>query len=159
MGIDLRVMVCTTGVLLLMLLIRGHHLAEMATLQVAHKVELRAAVAGAAAQPHQLSQQTDVQGRSIALASPGSGACPIFKEKVFRDTVAQLDTLRAMGHFGMGSDCPASHQFGWRQPRLFPNIVGSYCEPWWRREAISLVDRLLDTSMTGIEYGSGTSSR
>lgn len=125
--------------------IQAAHLAEIAALKAAHALQLSVAHANAqapAAQP--------ASGCHFALR---------VKEKTFKETVAKLDTLRTMGHFGMGSDCPASHQFGWRQPRLIPNVVGSYCEPWWRREAITLVDALLDPGMTGIEWGSGTSSR
>ena len=125
--------------------LQAAHLAEIAALKAAHALQLSVAHA-------------DAQ----AAADQPASACPFVvrvKEKVFKETVAKLDTLRAMGHFGMGSDCPASHQFGWRQPRLVPNVVGSHCEPWWRREAITLVDALLDPGMTGIEWGSGTSSR
>lgn len=41
---------------------------------------------------------------------------------------------------------------------MAPVYIGNKCEPWWRREAITLVERLLDDGMLGLEWGSGTSS-
>ena len=47
---------------------------------------------------------------------------------------------------------------GRRQLNLAPQIVGNTCEPWWRRDAIELVARLLSPQMVGLEFGGGSST-
>jgi hypothetical protein len=38
----------------------------------------------------------------------------------------------------------------------YPNRIGNVCEPWINRNAVHLLDRLLDTRMDCLEWGSGT---
>lgn len=54
--------------------------------------------------------------------------------------------------------CPDGQQTKvWRQP-IGSEIIGNKCEPWWRRDAISLVSSLLQPWMIGLEFGGGSSS-
>lgn len=55
--------------------------------------------------------------------------------------------------------CPDDQgQGSWRQPDMVPVVVGSKCEPWWRRDVVELVGSLLGPQMVGVEFGGGSSS-
>lgn len=54
--------------------------------------------------------------------------------------------------------CPQSQsKLTWRQP-IGLELIGSHCEPWWRRDAVSLIPALIQPWMVGLEYGGGGSS-
>ena len=54
-------------------------------------------------------------------------------------------------------DCPRERR-SWRQPRLSFQVVGTPCQPWWRQDAIAIVDKLASKSDVAVEWGSGSSS-
>lgn len=83
-----------------------------------------------------------------------------------RQTAGPDDVLQWLSD---GADCPENLQFGWRQfDSLVPLVLGTKCEPWWRREAIVVMDTVLrelkkrnekrGRRTVGVEWGGGSSS-
>jgi len=54
-------------------------------------------------------------------------------------------------------DCPRERR-SWRQQGLSFQVVGTPCQPWWRQDAIAIVDALASKTDVAVEWGSGSSS-
>jgi len=79
-------------------------------------------------------------------------------ERLFNESVELLNVLKEADYIP-SMNCPKKlQQFGWRPPTYTPMIFGNLCEPWWERDAVFILSRILNKKMLALEYGSGTSS-
>jgi hypothetical protein len=83
-------------------------------------------------------------------------------DKCYGDSVVTrydnaLELILNMGEMGLytASDCNVKVVQS-RPSSNYVNRIGNVCEPWINRNAIQLLDRLLDTRMESLEWGSGT---
>lgn len=114
---------------------------------------------------------------TAVISKPVSaGTCTPKLNALFQKTIDEVTAGRRAGKpddvlewMSEGSDCPEHLLFGWRQHNsLVPLILGTKCEPWWRREAIVIMDKILAMSRringgrnrrtVGVEWGGGSSS-
>ena len=55
--------------------------------------------------------------------------------------------------------CNPNLEIGWREPAdLVPRHLGNKCEPWWVRDAVYLLDRIIKPNWRVLEWGAGSST-
>lgn len=52
--------------------------------------------------------------------------------------------------------CPADQELGERPANHKPSLVGQLCEPWQNRELVEVLWNVLDSTMVGLEWSSGS---
>ena len=78
-------------------------------------------------------------------------------EYVFNNTIHTLHKLKSRNYIE-SMICPNAAKLGWRHSSYVPFIFGNHCEPWWSRDAVYILSKLLNKNMIGIEWGTGSSS-
>merc|ERR1712176_669305 len=78
-------------------------------------------------------------------------------EYLFNQTLFTLHKLKSRNYMG-SITCPDKAKLGWRHASYVPFVFGNHCEPWWSRDVIFIVSKLLNKQMIGIEWGTGTST-
>eukprot|EP01084_Bolivina_argentea_P208216 355088_1 len=78
-------------------------------------------------------------------------------EYLFNNTIHKLHKMKG-NNYMESMICPNIAKLGWRHGSYVPYIFGNHCEPWWARDAVYIMSKLLNKQMIGIEYGTGISS-
>ena len=74
--------------------------------------------------------------------------CDFTIERMFNASIATVKQMKKK-NFIPQMHCPEFARKGWRPGGNYvPYIFGNNCEPWWARDAVFIVGRLLHTGMT-----------
>jgi len=93
-----------------------------------------------ASHPSSAAVKVSAAARSLPVASPAGPPGTVDR---YYDAVARLEKLKASGSFHQHT-CAESLEMGWRQPaNLVPRYIGNRCEPWWVRDVIYIMDRVI----------------
>ena len=100
--------------------------------------------------------------RQSALGSPGGGApepedCAALTRR-FEAAVAVARREHAERVWSNATAACASERRSWRPPGLSFQVIGTNCQPWWRQDAIAVVDALLSEDAVAVEWGAGSST-
>eukprot|EP01083_Nonionella_stella_P098798 277916_1 len=95
--------------------------------------------------------------RLWGLKSHQQMKCDNTIEYLFNNTIHTLHQLKGKNYME-SMICPDVAKMGWRHASYVPFIFGNHCEPWWARDAVFIISKLLNKNMFGIEWGAGVSS-
>lgn len=97
--------------------------------------------------------------RFVLPGQPNSSCQPLIGTlAAYRHALARMGKTRAL-NMTTAVVCPPAFEIGWRQPAdLLPMFIGNKCEPWWTRDAVYLLDQIIRSDWTAVEWGSGSST-
>ena len=76
----------------------------------------------------------------------------------YEDALVRLAKLRHVNSTSLMT-CNPNLEIGWREPAdLVPRHLGNKCEPWWVRDAVYLLDRIIKPNWRVLEWGAGSST-
>lgn len=89
-------------------------------------------------------------------SGPFSSATALLQD--YKDALARLSKLKAVGSTHHVT-CDPALEIGWREPAdLVPRHIGNKCEPWWTRDAVYLLGRVIRPHWKVLEWGAGSST-
>ena len=83
--------------------------------------------------------------------------CNFRNEYILNQTIKTLYAFKYK-NFMNTMICNNIAKLGWRTKGFTPFITGNKCEPWWSRDIVYVISKLLNKNMKVLEYGSGTST-